>query len=147
MAYRDLAYYQYCFLNLRVNKVANKLSPHKPLLLLSVIDLVETGTITSTRVTLSKELIETFATNALLYASHLDHFHPNIGMPFFYMRSEPFWKLVPKEEGVIPIANTLQSLHRYYKYAEIDRELFDLLLNDDNRQQLRNILIGIYLNK
>ena len=127
--------------------MANKLSPHKPLLLLSVIDLIEANVISSSHISLSKELIDAFAHNARLYASQEGHFRPNIGTPFFYMRSEPFWKLVPKDEGVTPIANTIHSLCRYYDFAEIDLELFLLFQNIDARQKFRQILIDTYLKK
>ena len=53
MTNHDLAYYMQCFDHLSVNKKGGQLAPHKPLLLLAVIDLVECGIIRSPQIELS----------------------------------------------------------------------------------------------
>lgn len=116
---KNILYYDYRFCHLSTAKHGDKVAPHKPLLLLSLIDLIETGVITSPQVELSKELQDAFQRNANLYTKGIEHYHPNIGMPFFYMRSEPFWKLVPKVDGVTPTANTIASLRRHYAHAKL----------------------------
>lgn len=57
MTNHDLAYYMQCFDHLSVNKKGGQLAPHKPLLLLAVIDLVECGIIRSPQIELSEALI------------------------------------------------------------------------------------------
>ena len=142
---KNILYYEFRFSHLSTNKVGYKVAPHKPLLLLSVIDLIEKGIINSPIIGLSDALVEAFKRNAIIYASEIEHFKPNIGMPFFYMRSEPFWELIPKDDGVTPVANTIPSLRKHYFHARIDDELFQLLQNQATAQSLRRVLIETYL--
>ena len=127
--------------------MGGKVAPHKPLLLLSVIDLVATGIIALPCIELSDALIEAFKRNASRYTSGIEHFKSNIGMPFFYMRSEPFWQLVPKVDGVTPVANTIPSLRKHYSHARIDDELFILFQDSASAQSLQSALIETYLTK
>lgn len=63
---KDLNYYIDCFSLLNTMKKCGKPAPHKALLLLSVIDLVERGIITDCRIPLSEDF--TFSTLASLIA-------------------------------------------------------------------------------
>lgn len=144
---KSIVYYEFRFSHLSTAKSGNKVAPHKPLLLLSVIDLIETGIIISRIIELSDALVESFKRNANIYASGIEYFKPNIGMPFFYMRSEPFWELIPKDDGVTPVANTIPSLRKHYTHARIDDELFQLLQDPATAQSLRRVLIETYLTK
>lgn len=146
MLTKNLSYYEYCFINLVVSRHNGQVAPHKPLLLISVIDLITDGSITSPIIELSDALVEAFKRNAKIYASRIDHFKPNIGMPFFYMRSEPFWELFPKVDGITLIANTIPSLRKHYSHARIDDELFQLLQNQATAQSLQFALIETYLS-
>jgi putative restriction endonuclease len=47
---KDFSYYKECFSTLHTAKSKGFFAPHKPLLLLSVIDLVEQGVIRSNRI-------------------------------------------------------------------------------------------------
>lgn len=144
---KNILYYEFRFSHLSTAKSGSKVAPHKPLLLLSVIDLIETGIINSLIIELSDALVESFKRNADIYASGIEHFKPNIGMPFFYMRSEPFWELIPKVDGVTPVANTIPSLRKHYSHARIDDELYQLLQDPASAQPLRRVLIETYLTK
>lgn len=142
---KDLTYYENCFSHLSVNKKGGHLAPHKPLLLLAVIDLVDCGIITSPQIELSEALITAFKLNDLRYTRNIIHFKPNIGMPFFYMNTEPFWRLVPKVPGNEPYTYAISSLRNHYKYAEIGHELFTLLKNPAACQRLREVLTTSFL--
>ena len=144
---KNILYYEFRFSHLSTNKMGDKVAPHKPLLLLSVIGLVESGIISLPIIELSDALVDAFKCNANTYASGIEHFKPNIGMPFFYMRSEPFWELVPKVDGIAPVSNTIPSLRKHYAHARIDDELFQLLQNHATAQSLRRVLIESYLTR
>ena len=146
MLTKNLSYYEYCFINLVVNRHNGQIAPHKPLLLISLIDLITDGSITSPIIELSDALVDAFKRNASTYVSGIEHFKPNLGMPFFYMRSESFWKLIPRVDGVTPVVNTISSLRKYYSHARIDDELFQLLQNQATAQSLRFTLIETYLS-
>lgn len=145
MRIKDLSYYLSCFENLSVNKKGGQLAPHKPLLLLAVIDLVECGIIKSPKIELSEALITAFKLNETRFTRNIVHFKPNIGMPYYHMTAEPFWWLVPKVPGNKPNTYAISTLRNFYKYAEIDHELFEMMKVPATAQQLRRILIDIYL--
>jgi putative restriction endonuclease len=54
---KDVSYYKECFSTLHTAKSKDFFAPDKPLLLLSVIDLVERGVIRSNRIELSDTLV------------------------------------------------------------------------------------------
>ena len=145
MVNKDLAYYLQCFDHLSVNKKGGQQAPHKPLLLLAVIDLVECGIIRSPQIELSKALLTAFKLNDLRYTRHIAHFKPNIGMPYYHMSGEPFWRLVPKVPGNSPSSYAISTLRNFYKCAEIDHELFELMKEPATAQQLRKVLVDTYL--
>lgn len=91
---KDLEYYKDCFSSLNTMKKYGKPAPHKALLLLSVIDLIERGEITNCRIPISNDLVRQFKrnTSALLGESKL--FQPVANYPYYHMKSEPFWQLV-----------------------------------------------------
>lgn len=158
---KDFQYYKDCFSNLHTAHAKKFPAPHKPLLLLSVIDLVECGGIKSNQIELSDVLIRTFKANAKKFIGNSIIFKPNIGQPFFHLQHEPFWRLNPtSQEKVFNIAAdgtsnygakkavySIKGLREQYKHALIDRELFELLQNADVRAQLRTSLISQYLNR
>src|SRR4051812_49110780 len=81
-------------------------APHKPLLLLAVLDLVEEGLISDNRVELSAELAESFARYWASVPSGKDR--GKIVYPFFHLRSEGFWHLVPQPGKETILAHTRQ---------------------------------------
>lgn len=145
MTIKNLLYYEHCFSSLSVNKKDGQLAPHKPLLLLAIMDLVECEVIKSPQIELSEALITAFKLNNLRYTRGIIHFKPNIGMPFYHMSGEPFWKLVPKTPGTSPNTYAISTLRNHYQYAEIDRELFDLMRDPATCQSLRDVLLSTYL--
>jgi putative restriction endonuclease len=166
---KDLEYYKTCFAHLNTAKKQGHMAPHKPLLLLSVIDLIEQGDITGNRIPLTDALIDAFRRNERRYVGLTPIFRPNIGNPYYHLQHEPFWQLVPKQaapssvpgnvpqpftqvaEPVAPynkkpsVNYTTKSLRTAYSYALIDPELFALLQHDNARVQLRLLLISTYL--
>lgn len=141
----NLIYYDYRFCHLKTAKAHGQVAPHKPLLLLAVIELVANGKIDSSRIMLSNELVNAFNSNAKTHVPNEKHYHPNIGMPFYHMHSEPFWRLVPRDEGVTPNVTSISGLRRHYVCAEIDNEMFIILSNAENRATLQATLIQTYL--
>ena len=71
-------------------------APHKPLLLLAVMDLVARGVITSRRISITGELVELNE----LFTDYWRSIVPvtrtsSIAFPFSRLHREPFWKLLP----------------------------------------------------
>ena len=140
------------FLSLNTNTQKGVKAPHKTIMLLSIIDLVEYGVITSNQIEFSERLEQQFQHNWLRYVGQSDVFQPRVGTPFWHLNNEPFWRLVPYEGGDEAIAMHLQgnpyapgTTRKLIRYAEIDKELFELLQNETNRAKLRVTLIKHYL--
>ena len=128
-------------------KMQGKPAPHKALLLLSVIDLVEQGFITDSNIQLSDILEERFKYYASQYVGNNSAYDPKINYPFYHLRSEPFWELVSTTGNPVPaISNySTNNLKKHIAYARIDTELIQLLKDYNKRALLRAILITKYL--
>lgn len=124
-----------------------QLAPHKPLLLFSIMDLIEDNVIQSPQIELTDALETAFRWNFDCYAINITHFKPVIGTPFYHMSYEPFWKLVPEEPGITPKTTAVSTLRKHYKYAEIDQDLFDQMSDPNARHHLREVLIKTYLKQ
>lgn len=122
-------------------------APHKPLLLLAVIDLFAQGDIQSNLIELTPDLGETFT----LYWSRVmpPDQRGNIALPFFYLKSDSFWHLVPrpgKEEILTATqkSTSVTHLRELVLGAKLDDELFSLLRDEESRNVLRTVLIETY---
>ena len=173
---KDFDYYYDCFGNLNTAKKMGLSAPHKPLLLLSVLDLIGQDLITTNLIELSDALINRFKENTKAYLGNSIIFNPNIGYPFYHLTSEPFWKhlhkinsqIISSEEisenkdcSISKVAEnpltynriatekpvySIKGLRERYAGALIDKELFVLLQNQDARAKLRTLLISRYLS-
>lgn len=145
---KDLSYYINCFSTLHTMKIHEKPAPHKALLLLSVIDLVEQGVITDSCIPLSDILEKQFKHNSISYLGDRSTYDPKINYPYYHMRSEPFWELVSTTEpAVIDISNySISNLKKHIAYARIDLELQELLKDSSARVKLRDVLILNYID-
>lgn len=117
------------FTSLRTQIEHGRPAPHKAILLMSVIDLVATGKITSPIIQITDDLIERFTLNWKTYVK--DDRCENkrlILTPFEYMNSAPFWKSLNKNS------------------AEIDNQLFQFITVEEYRFILRQELIRRYLS-
>lgn len=140
------------FATLHTNTQKGVKAPHKAIMLLSVIDLVEYGVITSNQIEFSERLEQQFQHNWSRYVGQSDVFQPRVGTPFWHLNNEPFWRLVPYEGGDEAIVMHLQgnpyapgTTRKLIHYTEIDKNLFELLQNETNRAKLRVTLIKHYL--
>ena len=145
---KDLSYYINCFSVLHTMKMQEKPAPHKALLLLSVIDLVERGVITDSRILLSDTLENQFKHNTVLHLGDSTTYDPKINYPYYHMRSEPFWELVSTTANpVSDISNySTSNLKKHIAYARIDTELQQLLKDSSARTELRSVLISNYIS-
>ena len=135
------------FSSLHTAKIAGKQAPHKAVLLLSIMDLVEAGIITSPRIELSEALEETFARVWKRYIGSSLIFTPKVATPFWHMQNEPFYRLYTNNGQLINGGTGRYSIPwlRENTYAMIDPELLALMQDTNARAELRTVLIGQYL--
>lgn len=123
------------------------MAPHKPILLLSIIQLIAKGVITSNRIFITADLMLAFRQNwkLLVETKHT----PNFSLPFFHLRSEPFWYLVAKPGKEIETTSSksiksFKNLKESIAFAEIDRDLFFLLQEIPNQLWFEHLLLENY---
>lgn len=151
MPTKDLAYYKQLFSSLNTNKRLGHAAPHKPVLLLSVIDRIDDGVIVSNKIELNSLLIDTFKQNWHRYVGNEILFKADITKPFWHLQNEPFWKLHLYSDGREILSHkanpySVALLQQAIDYVSLDDELYELLQDADVRAQLRVLLITNYLN-
>lgn len=149
MVNKSLEYYAKKFEKLRVDRVRG-VAPHKPILLLAVIELISQGKIRYNRIYLSPELIATF----LKYWTNLgsEQHRSNIALPFFHLTGDNFWYLAPNPGFEAAIASrvrirTLKALEDAVSHAYLDNELFEFLKDSQSRIHLTKVLIRTWFGQ
>jgi len=121
-------------------------APNKPLLLLSVIELIEQGKLIENKITLSPDLIAIFKN---YWSKATTGKKPNISYPFFHLKSDGFWHLhaQPGGEEKLRTARTIPTISQLRKIvdsASLDDELFVLLSHSQYREIIRHTIIKCY---
>ncbi|MFU8813623.1 MAG: HNH endonuclease [Balneolaceae bacterium] len=123
----------------------NGRAPHKPFLLLAIMDGIEQGWIQDNRIELTQPLIETFFEywNRLMGKDQAT----TIALPFYHMKSEGFWKLRYKDgKPEYKSSPSLGGLIDRTHHAELDDELYNLMARPDGRSEIRSLLIHTYFS-
>ena len=140
------------FSNLRTDKNRNRYpaitdhrAPHKPFLLLSIIDLIAQGQITSNFVEPSLDLVETWN---IYYSSIMPPGSTtSMAYPFSRLETDGFWERLPKPSYDAETEYNIKSMNRLRKHyfgAKMDDELFQYMCDPETREQLRFVLIRTY---
>lgn len=145
MVVKNLNYYANKFTKLRVDRAHGAVAPHKPILLLSVIELIEQDLLRANQIPLSAELIAAFLKlwQQLGSTTH----NADIGMPFFHLTSDGFWHFKPNPgfESLLDSGAKVRAvgvLRQAVEYAYLDSELFELLQQPISRNFLTTALLS-----
>ena len=84
--------YRVRFSNLNVSTVKGYKAPYKAVMLLAVLELTEYGMIKENRFTFSDDLIDACSYIWDRYIGIKTVFLKDFTNPFWYMKSEPFWR-------------------------------------------------------
>jgi putative restriction endonuclease len=120
---------------LRIDRKDNP-APHKPLLLLTVIEMVEKGFLKEPVLPFSGELTFRFMTLWPVVAGRRSQ-RPEVWLPFYHLRTSGVW--VPLDASGSPTEE-----RRRVASARIALEFFDCLLEPEFREKLRVLLIDRY---
>lgn len=142
-----LVTYSEYFSNLRTAQKLGMPAPHKAILLLSVMELIESGVIKNNRIELTERLEQTFMRLWKRYVGTSIVFQPKIATPFWHLQNEPFWSLYLNDGKDLSTVTSPYSVKRLREstHAIMDSELFALMQDEDCRARLRVTLIGQYL--
>ncbi|MGE5436717.1 MAG: HNH endonuclease [Syntrophothermus sp.] len=139
----------YHLTSLRRGSTPFGLAPHKPVLLLAVIDGFEKGTITGKDVFISDELLTSFYDywNLLVDTPHT----PNFALPFYHLSSERsgIWQLncFPGKSVPLTKSNSIKSfkaLRETVIAAVLSDEFYYALIYPEQRKELKETLINSY---
>ena len=125
-----------------------RIKPHKLIMLLSVLDLIVSGEIVDNKIFFSQALIEQFVTYFNVVAKGDDLCQP--GPPFFHLRSSDFWNLKVKHGKELTYSKLSTSgggVKRIFDnidYAYMKPEYYNLLLNQEHRNTIRNLILNKY---
>ena len=144
------ASYAEMFRKLSTGVQKGKKLPHKAVLLLSILELVGKGTINDNKIDLNKTIARSFATTLDYY--QLGPKIPSVWIPFWYMKSEPFWHFKASTDesilrNLLSFAGhpTIGQMRNVIKFAFVDEQLFELMRDVAGRSSLVNALIETYI--
>jgi putative restriction endonuclease len=143
---KSLADYCQRFSALNVSSNRQRGNAHyKPILLLSVIDLVSQGLIEENKITVSDELIDTFQKYWILFGSPT--YKGGLHYPFLHLQSEEFWHLTFRSSfnGLQP--KTIKKLKEAVEYASLDNLLFSLIQEPSSREQLVDTIFDSWFSE
>lgn len=142
------------FQKLNVSHRKGYKAPHKAILLLAVMSLVESGDLVNNKVEFSDALRERFRDIWAEFIGDSPLFNPEVAMPFWHLRNEAsIWKLIPVNNSVETIFalsqstpnSSLKAIRQYVKYAEIPEDLFILMKDPSSRATLSEVLFENYI--
>lgn len=122
-------------------------APHKPLLLLAVLDLVHRGVITTPFIAVTADLVELNELFNLYWRRVVPLGQTSsIAFPFSRLAREPFWELDPQPgkaitDAVINNTSSVSYLRKYALGAKLDDGLFRVMQSGEGREALRETLL------
>lgn len=125
------------------------LAPHKPILLLAVLESFEKGEIIQNWVEINESLLIRFHDlwKLLVKTEHT----PNFSLPFYHLSNEKggFWRLIGAPGKSIPTSTSnsvksFKSLKDSILAAQLSKEFFSSVVNQYTRETLRLALLNCY---
>ena len=124
-------------------------APHKPILLLCIIDLFDQGSITTNFVPISSQLAD-------LFGSYWEIVMPSdrpgrLFLPLFHMKNDDFWYLIPQSGKEVAL-NAIQQIGGGAQLRELvlggkfDDAFYALLCVKETRDMLRGVIIEKYFS-
>jgi putative restriction endonuclease len=143
-----LSFYIKKFSTLKTAVIRGERAPHKPILLLAIIDGFEKSQIIENRIEITPELVASFKEHWSQLVSG-NKFTPTFALPFYHLKSEKFWHIQtkPGRDILLTSSNSIKSfshLKEVVNYVSLDVQLFDLMLEHGTRALLRQILLNTY---
>ena len=135
--------------NLHRNKSRGEYAPHKPVLLITLIDAIARGMITSNLVRITPELVALFRSyfQALVKA---DSWKERIVYPFRYLIHDGFWELVKDDKSLsveqLGDPTSINGLIKIIDGGKFATDLWELLQDGMVRDILRNHILKTYFD-
>ena len=138
--------------NLKTNNKWGRKSPHKAVLMLTVIELYEKNILMDNEIRYDETLKSTFLKIWNLVLPNEPLFYPEAYLPFWYLQSDNFWHIVPirGKEDILSLMRDTNikpseaKLIDSIKYAELDEDLYFLMTLPSGRSTLKRALLETY---
>ena len=138
--------------NLKTNNKWGRKSPHKAVLMLTVIELYEKNILMDNEIRYDETLKSTFLKMWNVVLPNEPLFHPDAYLPFWYLQSDNFWHIVPirGKEDILSLMRDTNikpseaKLIDSVKYAELDEDLYFLMTLPSGRSSLKRALLETY---
>ena len=140
------------FKNLRTNNKYGRKSPHKAILMLTVIELYEQNILTDNEIFYDEKLKSMFLKVWNRVLPHEPLFHPDAYLPFWYLQSDSFWHIIPirGQEDILSLMRDTNikpseaKLRDSVRCAELDEDLYFLMTLSSGRTSLKRTLLETY---
>ncbi len=125
-------------------------APHKPILLLSLLELVEKGIVENNRFYVNSDLVGAFQENWRILVDTLHD--PDFTQPFYYLQSEKvndkyFWFLQPRLGCQINVQiKSVTKLSEVLEFGFLSEDLFSLMVNPLSRNAIKTLLLDTYFH-
>lgn len=138
--------------NLKTNNKWGRKSPHKAVLMLTVIELYEKNILMDNEIRYDETLKSTFLKMWNVVLPNEPLFHPDAYLPFWYLQNDNFWHIVPirGKEDILSLMRDTNikpseaKLIDSVKYAELDEDLYFLMTLPSGRSSLKRALLETY---
>jgi putative restriction endonuclease len=114
-------------------------APHKPLLLLSILDLAESGKLAGRVILRTPELVLRFRELGTLVADRWPT-RLDLRLPFYHLKTQGFWQALTVEMRPAQASDSCMAI-------ELDPVFFALLADRDFRVKARLVLVSRYFNE
>lgn len=134
--------------HMRLGRISYRTKPHKPLMLLAVLDLFDANLVEDNRILFNQDLVERFQEYFDAVKREGDWCQP--GPPFFHLRSSGFWKHQPipgREEQYSRLRSSGGGSKRIVdniQYAYLDRTALSVFSSPDQRKELRRFILTTF---
>lgn len=125
-------------------------APHKPILLLSILQAIDSNLIQDNKIYITPELVSLFKSNwnALVITSHECRF----ALPFYHLSGDGFWNLHPKAgyDNILSLKSAMRNfnqLNSAISYASFSDSLFEIFKEKGNYDIIKEIILDTYFPK
>lgn len=133
------SYYRTLLLSMKTAKRGNIINIAKPIMMLSIIELIQEGSILGNKILLTDDLIARYNRNYLEYREKPITLSV---YPYYYLNSEEFYTIKGDTSRKTP---SLVYIRENIEYAALDEDLWDLLQDPEVREEYRQAIINHFL--
>ncbi len=134
------------FSKLKMLSTGKYFKPHKYILLLVVVELIQENYFKDNKIFYEDELKNRFKKYLELYGSKGDSNRPHT--PFFHLKSSEFWhlKAKPGREGILfslPTVGSSKDILENIEYAYLDKSIYDLIIDPVKSKNIKEEIISV----